>query len=263
MRRHLSRLALALCLLLTASGALADETNEERSAAVKKRGDDAMAQSRYAEALARYDEALALFRNAALHYNRARALERLNFYARAVRAYEQCVAEAPPELLARTPLLPTHVAELRAKTALVTLKVSDVPSLRVLAQGTDLGRGPFGKAQRFDAGVVTFEASAKGCLPLTRTVELRGGEERVVDLVLSNCHAEPVAAPSATPAATNAASPAPERDGGVLGNVWFWAGAAAVVAAGTVTLVVVLSKPTEPPRGDIDPGTVTAPLLRF
>lgn len=130
-----------------------------------------------------------------------------------------------------------------------------------MAQGTDLGRGPFGKAQRLwrghlrGVGQRVLAAHAEGRFAAgksasvdSRSFELSRGAGRRAER-----HPR-----------RDAASPAPERDGGVLlATFGSGPGAAAVVAAGTVTLVVVLSKPTEPPRGDIDPGTVTAPLLRF
>jgi hypothetical protein len=53
-----------------------------------------------------------------------------------------------------------------------------------------------------------------------------------------------------------------EKEPGILGKWWFWTGAGAVVAGG-IGLTVILTTEQKPDRGDIDPGVVSAPLLRF
>ena len=53
-----------------------------------------------------------------------------------------------------------------------------------------------------------------------------------------------------------------ERKPGLLSKWWFWTGAGVVVAGG-VGLTVALTTERKASRGDIPPGTVSAPLVRF
>lgn len=51
--------------------------------------------------------------------------------------------------------------------------------------------------------------------------------------------------------------------GSVFSQWWFWAGVSAVVIAGGVVLVYAATTEREPGTGDIPPGRVTGPLLKF
>jgi len=68
-------------------------------------------------------------------------------------------------------------------------------------------------------------------------VEIGPGQDRKVDLAL-------------------------EKEPGLLGKWWFWTGAGVIVSAG-VTAVICATTERSPSSGDIPPGRVAAPLLRF
>jgi PEGA domain len=53
-----------------------------------------------------------------------------------------------------------------------------------------------------------------------------------------------------------------ERKTGLLGQWWFWTGAAVLVGAG-VTVAILATTERAPSTGDIPPGRVAAPLVRF
>jgi len=53
-----------------------------------------------------------------------------------------------------------------------------------------------------------------------------------------------------------------EKEPGLLGKWWFWTGAGVLVSAG-VTAVICATTERSPSSGDIPPGKVAAPLLRF
>jgi hypothetical protein len=53
-----------------------------------------------------------------------------------------------------------------------------------------------------------------------------------------------------------------EKEPGVLGKWWFWTGAGVLVSAG-VTALICATTERSPSSGDIAPGKVAAPLLRF
>jgi hypothetical protein len=75
-----------------------------------------------------------------------------------------------------------------------------------------------------------FRASETG-------VEIAAGQERSVNLAL-------------------------EKEPGILAKWWFWTGAGVLVSAG-VTAIVCATTERSPSSGDIPPGRVAAPLLRF
>jgi hypothetical protein len=68
-------------------------------------------------------------------------------------------------------------------------------------------------------------------------VEIGPGQDRKLDLVL-------------------------EKESGLLAKWWFWTGAGVIVSAG-VTAVICATTERSPSSGDIPPGRVAAPLLRF
>jgi len=53
-----------------------------------------------------------------------------------------------------------------------------------------------------------------------------------------------------------------EKETGLLGRWWFWTGAGVLVSAG-VTALICATTERSPSSGDIPPGRVAAPLLRF
>jgi hypothetical protein len=53
-----------------------------------------------------------------------------------------------------------------------------------------------------------------------------------------------------------------EKEPGLLGRWWFWTGAGVLVSAG-VTVLICATTERSPSSGDIPPGRVAAPLLRF
>ncbi|HYQ04882.1 MAG TPA: PEGA domain-containing protein [Polyangiaceae bacterium] len=53
-----------------------------------------------------------------------------------------------------------------------------------------------------------------------------------------------------------------EKEPGIWGKWWFWTGAGVVVTAG-VTAIICATTERSPSSGDIPPGRVAAPLLRF
>lgn len=69
------------------------------------------------------------------------------------------------------------------------------------------------------------------------TVELRSGESRTIDVAL-------------------------EKRPGLTSKWWFWTGAAALAVAGAGVAVALLTE-RSPSRGDIAPGVVSGPLLKF
>lgn len=279
---------------------------DDEATLLKKKGDLAMLELRYEDALAAYASSYALRPNPALHYNRARALEALTRYAEALAEYEAFIREAPEALQAKVPGMSGHVAQLRAKTSEVLVNVK-TPGARIILRGVELGASPLAGPLRVNAGKASLEVVAEGYARYERTIDLPSGGKLVIDveLVAKNTSAQLSihGEPSATvvlDGKTLGSSPLEtivsagthtltlskagfvtrtttvvvavgenkrvdvslEREAGLLSRWWFWTGVGVVVVGASVLTYRALA-PSEPARGDIDPGQITSPFLRF
>lgn len=275
MKRPVTCISMAITMALLSSSLTALAADPRASTAgadLKKEGDAAMLAGKYEVALSRYEAALARSSDPALHFNRGAALERLHRFADAIRAYEQFVTDASPELAAKATELPIHVAELRKKTA--TLKFVVQPEgARIWVGGIPIGQAPLAKPFRVDAGRVRIEVAKDGFASEARTMTVPANEEVVVSFVLPASGKAPtstapgdsssVGSPASlgSPGAPATSADAAPSSGSILGKWWFWTGVGAVAAAGAVT-IIVLTRPDEG-KGDIEPGRITAPLMRF
>ena len=281
---------------------------EDEAGRLKKKGDSAMLELRYEDALEAYGASYALTPNAALHYNRARALEALGRHAEALTAYERFAKEAPPELRAKVPQLDEHLAGVRMRVTELTVRVP-IKGARITLRNVVLGSSPLPSGLRVNAGKAKLEVTAEGYVPYEKEIELRGGDVLTLDVELAPRVVEGVLAIDGDPAASvtvdgkpmgttpieaRVASGShtvmltrsgyvsrtetvvlgqgerkrlsltltPESQPGVTSRWWFWTGLGAIVVTGAViTISVVTSR--DAGRGDIDPGRVSAPLVRF
>lgn len=228
----------------------------ERAGRLKQQGDEALLNLRYADALRAYEESFRIVPNPALHYNRGRAFEALERLSEAIAAYELFLAQAPAELRAKTPTLAAHVAELRQRTAALTVVV-DVEGARVLLRGAVLGVTPL-KPTRVLAGTGVLEVEADGYAPYKTDVTLPGGGELTVRARLVQRVTSAATAPTPTAPAE------PEHDSApVTKTWWFWTGLGVLVAGGATATVLVLTSKSDPAPRSGTLGTVTGPLLRF
>ncbi|MBS2018350.1 MAG: PEGA domain-containing protein [Deltaproteobacteria bacterium] len=131
--------------LLFASPARADEPAGGVED-LKKRGNQAMMELNYAQALEAYRAALALAPDdAVLHYNLGRALQAREEYPAALDALETFAKKASPELRARVPKLDELIQDVRGRIATIELTCSaDAPSatVRVGSRTTLTGCSP-------------------------------------------------------------------------------------------------------------------------
>lgn len=307
----MKRALVVVALLATAPAAIAAPSKPgiaaEDAPGLKKKGDDAMLELRYEDALDAYAASYAITPNPALHYNRARALEALGRYAEALEFYERFKKEAPAELLAKVPQLDEHMAGVAKRVSSLHLKIA-LPGARVTLRGVVLGTTPLKAPLRVNAGKAKLEITAEGYHPYEREIELPGGgaftvevelKPRVVDAAQLTIEADPAASVEldgkplgttpvdahvtpgshtvtlsrsgyltrtttvvATAGEHKRVSLTLEGEPGIASRWWFWT-TVGVVAAGGAVLTISLMTSRDAGQGDIAPGRVSAPLIRF
>lgn len=208
-----------------------------------------MDHGRYEEALSAYRDAFALEPGPVLLYNMGRAQEKLGRYADALTTLEAFSASAPAELKAKVPRLEGLMKDLRARVARLTIR-ANVTGARVYLADEPVGAAPFASPVSVMPGTTELQVRADGYALYAREVTFDAGSNVVLDVVL-------------TPADGAAASTSGESSSGpVTKQWWFWTGVGLVVAGGAAVTIALLT-PRAAPQGDIQPGQVTAPLLRF
>jgi hypothetical protein len=126
------------------------------------------------------------------------------------------------------------VALVRSKTV-GHLTVTSVVGAVAFADGVRLGSVP--AEITLQSGRHLIRVEHPGFLTSETGVEISPGQERTLNLAL-------------------------EKEPGILGRWWFWTGAGVLVSAG-VTALIFATTERSPSSGDIPPGRVAAPLLRF
>ena len=172
MRFALACVCVALSLLT--SVASAEPAHDESAAADwKRRADDLLDRKRYAEAVDAYTASYAAFPDAAVLYNRGRALQFVGRYSEALAAIEQFSVDAPPATRARVPGLADLLADLRSRVGTLSLR-ADIDGARVLVDGTLVGITPLPASVRLGAGHLSVEAFVDGYYPVHQDVDLPG-----------------------------------------------------------------------------------------
>ncbi len=186
--RSVSRLVLVVALTaLAPTLALAQAPSPSASASsgdeLKKRGDDAMESLRYADALGAYAEAYALTKDPALLYNQGRAQQALSNFPEALLDFERFAREASVELKARVPKLDELLADVRKHVARLAIRC-DTRGARVLVRERVVGTTPLATPLDVDSGFAAIEVDAEGYEPYKRDVDLAGGTQTILDVVL-------------------------------------------------------------------------------
>lgn len=116
-----------------------------------------------------------------------------------------------------------------------TLVVNSLPAAAVALDGVAAGTTPL--EAPVVAGSHTITLSAKGYVTRTTTVVVAEGERKKLDLGL-------------------------DKESSVLSKWWFWT-SVGVVVVGAAVLTYGLTTERDAGKGDIDPGRVSAPLMRW
>ncbi len=226
--------------LTTPVWAQATKADEAKAAELKKQGDDLVHASKFKEALTKYEESFAIVPNPAIHYNRGRALQKLEDYPGALDALDKFVATAPPDLRAKVPNLDKTIAEIEAHVSTLVVKC-DVPGATV-ALRKDGSSIPLELAHplHLKPGDATITASAPGYVNFSQDTMLVAGETTTIDATLHKAAGEATAtAHEPTPFDGEATPPPPVKQEQVASHGSGWktlgwvAGGVGVAALGT------------------------------
>jgi hypothetical protein len=255
--RALALLLLFVITAVTSAPAQTSDADTRYAAEEKKKGDAAMDERRYEDALQAYERASIHASDPVLHYNRARALQYLARYPAALDAMERFDREASPQLKARVPTLTALLADLRQRVATVRIRCN-VPNARVVISNQVIGTTPLEAPVRLNAGDATIEVEAEDHFSYQKAVTLPGGETTTIDIALQS--KKPTPAPVLDSGPTNSVSVG--KSPPVTSKAWFWitlVSSALIIAGGVVFTVYALTTERAADRGDLLPGQAPFP----
>jgi len=132
----------------------------------------------YALALAEFERVYELVPNYHVLYNIAQVSEQLGRYARALKVFQDYLAQGgdslPPERRAE---VQTELVNLTARTARIDVHV-DHAGAEILLDGASVGLSPLTTSLTVDVGEHTLVAQADGFVSQTVTLSLAGGDQR-------------------------------------------------------------------------------------
>jgi hypothetical protein len=242
-------LAVAGTVVVIPRAASAGPSDDRLFVELKRSGDRSMESLQFGPAIDAYSRALALQPDPALLYNLGRAHEGAGHFAVALDYFERFKATAPPALRAQVSALDELIERAAARTGKLTVEVVSPPHAKVRIAKGEPASAPM--SARLDAGEVEIEVSADGYETVRRSARLAGGDSQTVRVSLPRVASPEAPAPAPAPASSS-----------ILSKWWFWAGGAAIVV-GAGVLTVALVKERSPTQGDLPPGQVSGPLVRF
>jgi len=152
----------------------------------KRRGDEASAELRYADAIGFYEKSYAATKNPAVLYNMSRAYQSLADYPKALEKLEEFTEKAPADLKARVPQLDSLLADLRGRVATMIVSIPTAGA-EIRLGDKILGTTKEGQSvYKVNAGPKTLQISHPSYFPFSRTVELTAGKIETVDVVLGS-----------------------------------------------------------------------------
>ena len=309
---------LVLSIVLLAGAARADDATAQRVEDLKHRGNQAMMDLNYAEALAAYQAAIALTPgDAVLYYNLGRAHQAREDYPAALDALDTFELRASPELRGRVPKLAELIADVRAKVATLaitcTANVAD-GTVMIGERSVLTGCTPSAKQVRISVparrATVDVRLVADGYQAQNAHIVVDGGTTTNVTLAVLARSTSGLLVVHALPAESRitvdgvdqgnpplelplAAGPHAldvradhheakhfsvvieagrtkdipvtlQRSAPITSKWWFWTGVGIVAVGVGVTIWYLVAQPeSSASKGTIDPGQVSAPLVRF
>jgi hypothetical protein len=149
-----------------------------------RRGTDYYAEGDYRAALIEFEHAYSLRPTYRLFYNLGQLSYELRDYARAERYFRRYLVEGEGEVTAeRRAEVERELARLRERVASIQVETQP-PGAQIKIDEREMGSTPFSLPLRVSAGQRRIVAELPGRAPVTRVVELVGGEIRTLRLTL-------------------------------------------------------------------------------
>jgi hypothetical protein len=168
---RLSALVLVFAISISVEVAAFAATPEEEATAarLKTEGDAKRDELHYEEAIALYDKSYAIVPNPAILYNKARALEFIGEYPRALELLEEFSQKASPELKAKVNGLEKVIADVTARVATLRI-VCNIEAAELRINGRIVGTlsATAETLLRVKSGQSKIEVIVDGYLPFQR-----------------------------------------------------------------------------------------------
>jgi len=266
-------MAVATAAMITASHqsrmAWADDASAKIAAKARlEQGAELLTKHAYTSALAEFENAYRLFPSPKIFFDIGLADVGLNRNPDALRAFQRFLVETPdasPETVARAK------AQITALLPLVAIVDIVCPSagLEIFVDNRPVGRSPLGAPIYLDPGPHGLGSRASDNAPLAATtVAVTGGTRITVSVPVAPAAAPPPPAPLPALAPPRESGPenlidarasseptATERP--LYRRPWFWAAAAGVVAAVTVTVLLTVARSPSDPTASL--GSMSLP----
>lgn len=221
-----------------------------RGVELRRRGNRAADEGRFADALADYEEAAKLAPEPKNFYNLATTYQKIGRNADALAWFLRFKAGASRDELEKVPNLDTRIATLRNKVAFLKVNVN-VAGARVLVRDAVVGTKPVDRPLEvsLNEGKAQVEIISEGYQPYRKDHTLLGGSSLEIDVQL-NRETPPTNIVEKTKTVYITATP-------FWSQWWFWAGASVLVVGGATTVYALSSEKT-PTSGSL--GQITGPL---
>jgi hypothetical protein len=203
----------------------------------------------YPAALVEFKRAYELAPNYRVLYNLGQTSQQLNFYADALMAFQQYLAEGGKEIDAsRKVSVESAIVELKTKVGTITIE-TNAENAEILIDDLPAGITPLDKPVIVNAGRRKFSATAKGYLPVTRVIEVAGSDTTTLKLELTKIEKGPPPRDPDDPKP----KPPPEREIPVSAWVMLGVTGAAGIATGVMGGLALSA------RSDLDDALGTLP----
>ncbi|HEU4407470.1 MAG TPA: PEGA domain-containing protein [Polyangiaceae bacterium] len=241
----------ALAPRLVGDAARADE--------LRRQGNQAWDEGRYADALVAYQEAASLSHDPKLFYNLAAASQKVGRNADALAWFLRFKANASPGELEQAPNLDKRITLLRNQVALLKVNVN-VAGARVLVRDTVVGTKLPDRPLEVpvNAGRAVIEISAEGYKPYREEIELPSGSPTLITVQLSQQgDARPTERVVVFRERAVDARP-------FWSQWWFWTGVGVVVVGGAAAAYALSTEKATSGRGPVVPTARTSEFgVRF
>jgi tetratricopeptide (TPR) repeat protein len=251
---------LAVCCALV-TGAVAapvawaadDAQAKSRAQLLLTEGTAAYGRGDYAAALDKFTAAYKIFPSPKLWFNIGQANRDLGRPVEAVAAFDRFLDDAgnaPPETLAEAR---RSAAELKTKLGQIKVTLAN-DGAEITVDGKPVGSAPLGQMIWTTPGRHQVAVQQQGFSPAIEDVVVAAGKVAAIDIALRPIDLRPANATAGGALVGGGAAAGDAERKPIYRRAWFWVAAAAVVAAGAATAIILATRGDSGPTVIIDDG---------